>query len=60
MYNQPEIVILDRVTLSVVHTIPAHHGRILSLAFDFAFKRLVSLGKDKTLRIWDFTKLIKI
>lgn len=45
--------------LEIVYTLEGHKGRIVSLNFDTAYRRLVSLGRDKTVKIWDFDKIME-
>ena len=53
-------MVLDYHTLEPFYSIKAHNGRILSLSFDPYFKKIISLGKDKTVRLWEFAKMMKI
>lgn len=45
-------------TLETVHTLYGHKSRIISINFDIFYRRLVSLSKDKTVKIWDLDKIM--
>ena len=49
-----EILILDRQTGAVLHTLPGHKGGTNSLVFA-AGKRLISAGEDGKAAVWNFT-----
>jgi hypothetical protein len=40
------------MTLEIVHALHGHQSKILSVTFDIGFKKLTSLGKDRSVRIW--------
>ena len=44
-------------SLDIVFVLEGHKSRILSLSFDISFRKLVSLGRDKTVKIWDFSNI---
>ena len=52
--KEHKILVLSLETLDLMHTLEGHRGRILSINFDFNYRRLISLGKDKAVRVWDF------
>ncbi len=56
--NDNHIVVLDFLSLDIIHALTGHEAKIMSLHFDHNFKQLVSLGKDRTARVWQFDKII--
>lgn len=58
--NDNHIFVLDFTTLDVIHSLTGHQAKIISLNFNHGFSQLVSLGKDRTARIWDFDKIMDI
>jgi WD40 repeat protein len=56
--NDNHIVVLDFLTLDIIHALTGHEAKIVSLHFDHNFKQLVSLGKDRTARVWQFDQII--
>jgi WD40 repeat protein len=46
------------LTLEIVHALTGHEAKIVSLSFDHNFQQLVSLGKDRTARVWQFDKIM--
>lgn len=54
------ITVLHVETLNIVFILEGQKGRIVSLNFDSVFRKLVSLGRDKTVKIWDFDKISEI
>lgn len=53
-------MILNYQDLSVLHTLKGHNSRVLSLTFDNVYRKLISLGKDKIVKVWDFAKVMNI
>jgi WD40 repeat protein len=43
-----------------VYTLEGHKSRIVSLNFDITYRKLISLGRDKTVKIWDFDKITEV
>ena len=39
-------------TLETMHTLFGHKSRIISINFDIFYRKLISLSKDKTVKIW--------
>lgn len=52
------ITVLNLETLEPMHSLHGHRGRILSINFDIYYRKLISLSKDKTVRIWDFDRIM--
>ena len=57
--NDNHIVVLDFLTLDIIHALTGHQARIMSLNFDHNFQQLISLGKDRTARVWQFDRIMQ-
>ncbi|KAG8182107.1 hypothetical protein JTE90_018378 [Oedothorax gibbosus] len=51
-----DILKLGKEKFKIIHTLNAHKGEVNSAAWSHTDKLLVSSGKDKTVKIWDFEK----
>jgi len=56
--NDNHIVVIDFLTLDIIHALSGHEAKIMSLSFDHNYQQLVSLGKDRTARVWQFDRII--
>ena len=52
------ILVTNLNTLDTVHTLYGHKARILSINFDMFYRKLVSLSRDKTVKIWELDKIM--
>ena len=46
--------------MDIIHALGGHQAKIISMSFDHNFQQLISLGKDRTSRIWQFDKIMDI
>jgi WD40 repeat protein len=50
---------LDFLSFDIVHVLTGHQAKIVSLSFDHHFRQLLSLGKDRTARLWQFDRIME-
>ena len=55
-----DILVANINDLEPVHYLEGHRARVISINFDSYYRKLVSLAKDKTVRIWDLDKIMEI
>jgi WD40 repeat protein len=53
------LVVLDFISLDIVHVLAGHQARVVSLSFDQHFRQLLSLAKDRTARLWQFDRIME-
>ena len=53
------LVVLEFLTFDIIHVLTGHQAKIVSLSFDHHYRQLVSLGKDRTARVWQFDKIMQ-
>ncbi len=58
--HDSDIVVLNFNNLEVVHNLKGHKNRVLSINFDSGFKKLISLSKDRNVRLWDISEILMI
>ena len=46
------ISVVQISNLETVHTLYGHKSKIISINFDLFYRKLISLSKDKTVKIW--------
>lgn len=52
------IAVMRFGTLEVVHRLQGHRQRVVSVGFDAGCERLVSLAKDRTVRVWELGRIM--
>ena len=53
IFNQENsISVLSYQSLEIKHKFIGHSNRLISINFDLKFEKLISLGTDKTVRVW--------
>ena len=57
--NDNHIAILDFITFDILHVLSGHQAKIVNISFDHQFENLLSLGKDRTARVWQLTKIMQ-
>jgi WD40 repeat protein len=59
-FSQDEkISILSFNSLEIVHKLEGHQQKIISISFDASFEKLMSLSKDRTVRLWDLESIMQ-
>jgi len=56
--NDNHIAILDFITFEIIHVLSGHQAKIVSISFDHQFHNLLSLGKDRTARVWQLDRIM--
>ena len=58
-HNDNHIVVIDFLTLDIIHALTGHEAKVMSLSYDHNFQQLISLGKDRSARVWQFDKIME-
>lgn len=54
-----DILVASLDKLEPIHFLEGHKARVISINYDLYYRRLISLSKDKTVRIWDIDKIME-
>ena len=57
--NDNHLVVLDFLSFDIIHVLTGHQAKVVSLSFDPHFRQLLSLGKDRTARLWQFDRIME-
>lgn len=57
--KQNYIYIADSSNLQIIHILPAHKSRIISIQYDAFYQNLVSLARDRTIKVWKLHKILE-